>query len=119
MVRGFPSLDPVQFLCFSHVLFLSVVQSDEFCKLIPNCGSDKIWVWTVNDSADGELNREQFGLKFGQLEQANVFKEKFEEATKINGELFKGPRRQESDSTPDASKESKEEPKGSEEAPKP
>jgi len=65
-----------------------VLQRDDFCKLIPNVGSDKIWVWTVNDFADDELKLQQFALKFGQVEQANVFKEKFNEAAQINAKCF-------------------------------
>eukprot|EP00922_Rhytidocystis_sp_ex-Travisia-forbesii_P032902 GHVS01048937.1.p1 GENE.GHVS01048937.1~~GHVS01048937.1.p1 ORF type:complete len:243 (+),score=93.02 GHVS01048937.1:165-893(+) len=61
---------------------------DAFCKLTPNVASDKIWVWTTPDSAEEESTVEQFGLKFGQLDQATLFKEKFEEAAKINEPLF-------------------------------
>jgi len=65
-----------------------VLQRDDFCKLIPNVGSDKIWVWTVNDFADDELKIQQFALKFGLVEQANIFKEKFNEAAQINAKCF-------------------------------
>ncbi|CDI85912.1 hypothetical protein EPH_0065230 [Eimeria praecox] len=40
------------------------------------------------DFAEGELKNEQFALKFGQIEQAKEFKEKFEEAAAINAKLF-------------------------------
>ncbi|EEA05147.1 Ran-binding protein, putative [Cryptosporidium muris RN66] len=64
-----------------------VIQKGSFCKLTPNSGSNKIWVWTVQDfSEDQKL--EQFALKFGQVEQADIFKEKFEEAAIINMKLF-------------------------------
>ncbi|OEH78919.1 ran-binding protein 1 homolog a [Cyclospora cayetanensis] len=65
-----------------------VVATDVYCKLTPNVSSEKIWVWTVMDFADGELKNEQFALKFGQIEQAKEFKEKFEEAAAINSKLF-------------------------------
>lgn len=65
-----------------------VVATDVYCKLTPNVSSEKIWVWTVMDFADGELKNEQFALKFGQIEQAKEFKEKFEEAAGINSKLF-------------------------------
>lgn len=65
-----------------------VVATDVYCKLTPNVSSEKIWVWTVMDFAEGELKNEQFALKFGQIEQAKEFKEKFEEAAAINAKLF-------------------------------
>ncbi|KAF7458905.1 putative ran binding family protein 1 [Cryptosporidium felis] len=64
-----------------------VIQKDSFCKLTPNTGSNKIWVWTVQDFSE-EQKLEQFALKFGQSEQADIFKQKFEEATEINSKLF-------------------------------
>ncbi|KAL8443602.1 hypothetical protein Emed_006683 [Eimeria media] len=65
-----------------------VVATDVYCKLTPNVSSEKIWVWTVMDFAEGELKNEQFALKFGQIEQAKEFKAKFEEAAAINAKLF-------------------------------
>jgi len=65
-----------------------VLQAEDFCRLVPNVSSDKIWVWTVNDFADDELKLQQFALKFGQVEQANIFKGKFEEAARINAKCF-------------------------------
>lgn len=65
-----------------------VVATDVYCKLTPNVSSEKIWVWTVMDFAEGELKNEQFALKFAQIEQAKKFKEKFEEAAAINAKLF-------------------------------
>ncbi|KAL8271513.1 hypothetical protein Esti_004548 [Eimeria stiedai] len=65
-----------------------VVSTDVYCKLTPNVSSEKIWVWTVMDFAEGELKNEQFALKFAQIEQAKEFKEKFEEAAAINATLF-------------------------------
>ncbi|KAH8739628.1 Ran-binding protein [Cryptosporidium ryanae] len=64
-----------------------VIQKDSFCKLTPNSGSNKIWVWTVQDFSE-EQKLEQFALKFGQAEQADIFKQKFEEAVEINRKLF-------------------------------
>eukprot|EP00922_Rhytidocystis_sp_ex-Travisia-forbesii_P032900 GHVS01048935.1.p1 GENE.GHVS01048935.1~~GHVS01048935.1.p1 ORF type:complete len:283 (+),score=90.13 GHVS01048935.1:548-1396(+) len=61
---------------------------DAFCKLTLNVASDKIWVWTTPDSAEDESTVEQFGLKFGQLEQATIFKQKFDEAAEVNDPLF-------------------------------
>lgn len=65
-----------------------VVENGVYCKLSPNVSSEKIWVWSVMDFADGELKNEQFALKFGQIELAQEFKKKFEEAAEINSTLF-------------------------------
>lgn len=72
-----------------------VIQKDSFCKLTPNSGSNKIWVWTVQDFSE-EQKLEQFALKFGQAEQADIFKAKFEEAVEINSKLFSAPEDSES-----------------------
>eukprot|EP00923_Selenidium_pygospionis_P047415 GHVN01081823.1.p2 GENE.GHVN01081823.1~~GHVN01081823.1.p2 ORF type:complete len:202 (+),score=37.18 GHVN01081823.1:1814-2419(+) len=90
-----------------------VFQQEDFCKLVPNCGSEKIWVWTVYDFAEDEIVREQFALKFGQVEQANIFKEKFEEATEINAVLFNVSK---TDNTPKSSESAEESPGGKEAA---
>lgn len=65
-----------------------VLETEALCKLKPNIGSDKIWVWTANNTYDDETKVEQMALKFGQIEQAKLFKEKFEEAAKINKAIF-------------------------------
>eukprot|EP00386_Alphamonas_edax_P009736 GDKI01031888.1.p2 GENE.GDKI01031888.1~~GDKI01031888.1.p2 ORF type:complete len:223 (-),score=96.23 GDKI01031888.1:233-847(-) len=73
-----------------------VVARDPYCKLTPNAGSEKIWVWSVPDFAEGELKVEQFALKFGQADQAKIFKEQFEAAcvenTKVFGETATSPK---------------------------
>ncbi|GFE54727.1 ran binding protein 1 [Babesia ovis] len=65
-----------------------VLETESLCRLRPNIGSDKIWVWTANNTYDDETKVEQMALKFGQIDQAKLFKEKFEEAAKINKEIF-------------------------------
>lgn len=65
-----------------------VFATDVYCKLTPNVSSERIWVWTVMDFAEGELKNEQFAIKFGLVEQAQEFKQKFEEATAVNSKLF-------------------------------
>eukprot|EP00920_Eleutheroschizon_duboscqi_P036121 GHVT01087348.1.p1 GENE.GHVT01087348.1~~GHVT01087348.1.p1 ORF type:complete len:255 (+),score=69.64 GHVT01087348.1:529-1293(+) len=67
----------------NHYVFASGV----YCSLKPNVGSEKIWVWTVMDSADEPRQLQQFALKFGQVAQAQIFKEKFEAAARINAAL--------------------------------
>ena len=54
-------------------------------KLVPNVGSDRSWVWsTPADMSEGEARPEQLAIRFATPENANAFKEKFEEAQQIN-----------------------------------
>jgi len=65
-----------------------VADADPYYLLVPNAGSDKIWVWMAQDFAEGELAVEQFALKFGTPEKAQGFKEAFENAKKLNSEAM-------------------------------
>lgn len=65
-----------------------VLEANGLCKLTPNVGSDKIWVWTAHNTLDEESKLEQLALKFPNVEQAKLFKEKFEEAARLNKPLF-------------------------------
>ncbi|CRG98991.1 ran binding protein 1, putative [Plasmodium relictum] len=64
-----------------------IYPSESYCKLVPNAGSEKIYAWTVKDFAE-EPKIEQFALKFNSAEAAKVFKEKFDEAGRINIKLL-------------------------------
>ncbi|KAK9685730.1 Ran GTPase binding protein Sbp1 [Basidiobolus ranarum] len=59
--------------------------------LTPNVGSDRSWVWnTTADIADGaEPTAETLAIRFANSENANLFKDKFEEVQKINATLLK------------------------------
>ncbi|KAI8329242.1 RanBP1 domain-containing protein, partial [Chlamydoabsidia padenii] len=59
--------------------------------LSPNVGSDRSWVWNVaaDVSDGGEAKPETLAIRFANSENANLFKEKFEEAQKINADLKK------------------------------
>ncbi|GAB5035405.1 ran-specific gtpase-activating [Nannochloropsis oceanica] len=48
----------------------------------PNVGSDRSWVWTAYDYAEGDLQEEVFALKFGKPQDAEEFKTAFDEAKK-------------------------------------
>ena len=65
-----------------------VKNADPYYHLVPNAGSDKIWVWMAQDFAEGELVVEQFALKFGTPEKAQGFKEAFEKAKMLNAEAM-------------------------------
>lgn len=54
-------------------------------KLSPNVGSDRSWVYNVAaDVADGEATAETLAIRFANSENANGFKEAFEQAQKKN-----------------------------------
>lgn len=56
-------------------------------KLSPNVGSDRSWVWNVHaDYAEGEPTAETLAIRFGNSENANLFKEAFESAQKSNSD---------------------------------
>eukprot|EP01055_Gregarina_sp_Pseudo9_P002375 Gregarina_sp_Pseudo_9__2374@NODE_267_length_3353_cov_90_294810_g250_i0_p2_GENE_NODE_267_length_3353_cov_90_294810_g250_i0NODE_267_length_3353_cov_90_294810_g250_i0_p2_ORF_typecomplete_len202_score29_84Ran_BP1/PF00638_18/3_7e37WH1/PF00568_23/0_01SH3_10/PF17902_1/3_1_NODE_267_length_3353_cov_90_294810_g250_i026423247 len=65
-----------------------VVPKGDQCKLKPNAGSDKCWVWSVLDCSDETPEVHQFALMFGQAENAKKFKEEFEAHGAANLELF-------------------------------
>lgn len=53
--------------------------------LRPNVGSDRSWVYSVlADVSDGEAKPELFAIRFGNPENANLFKSKFEECQKLD-----------------------------------
>lgn len=57
-------------------------------KLQAHAGSDKAWVWSTVDFSEGDQRVELFCLKFGSVEKAQGFSEKFEEAMVINAKLI-------------------------------
>ncbi len=63
---------------------------DPRIKLEPNAGSDRSWVWSAFDFADGELVETVFALRFGDTEIANKFKNEFENAQKEMESLLAG-----------------------------
>lgn len=53
-------------------------------QLKPNVGSDRAWVWTSTaDFADGEPKPELLAIRFANAENAQKFKEKFDEGKEI------------------------------------
>ncbi|WVQ82446.1 hypothetical protein IAT38_004574 [Cryptococcus sp. DSM 104549] len=54
-------------------------------KLSPNVGSDRSWVYNVAaDYAEGEATAETLAIRFGNSENANLFKKAFEDAQASN-----------------------------------
>ncbi|WVW83648.1 hypothetical protein I302_105669 [Kwoniella bestiolae CBS 10118] len=65
-------------VCANHI-----ISSD--MKLSPNVGSDRSWVWNVAaDYAEGEASPETLAIRFGNSENANLFKTAFEDAQTAN-----------------------------------
>ncbi|XP_067151302.1 ranBP2-like and GRIP domain-containing protein 4 isoform X3 [Apteryx mantelli] len=52
-------------------------------NLKPLSGSDKAWMWMASDFSDGDAKLEQLAAKFKTPEQAEEFKEKFEECQRL------------------------------------
>ncbi|XP_077393832.1 E3 SUMO-protein ligase RanBP2 [Festucalex cinctus] len=52
-------------------------------KLRPNAGSEKSWVWNAIDYADEKPKYEQLAIRFKTIEEALLFKTRFEEAQSI------------------------------------
>ncbi|CAG8612265.1 3325_t:CDS:2 [Cetraspora pellucida] len=81
------------YLNFASSNDLSVIDIVTFTpemQLSPNVGSDRSWVWNVAaDISDGESKPETLAIRFANTENAQIFKEKFLEAQKINSDLAK------------------------------
>jgi len=63
---------------------------DPRIKLEPNVGSDRSWVWSAFDFAEGELVETIFALRFSDSDVANEFKKKFEECQQEMEKLLAG-----------------------------
>lgn len=58
-------------------------------KLSPNVGSDRSWVWNAAaDVSEGEPEAQTLAIRFGNSENANLFKEAFLKAQQENEKLF-------------------------------
>lgn len=63
-------------ICANHYITADML-------LRPNAGSDKSWVWNAIDYADEEPKPEQLAIRFKTVNEASLFRAKFEEAQKI------------------------------------
>ncbi|XP_069130814.1 E3 SUMO-protein ligase RanBP2-like isoform X2 [Argopecten irradians] len=48
-------------------------------KLVPMANSDRAWCWTAMDYAEGEIQTERLAVRFKTTDQAQLFKQTFEE----------------------------------------
>ncbi|KAI8803955.1 RanBP1 domain-containing protein [Cladochytrium replicatum] len=80
-VRILMRRDKTHKICANHYLSAEL-------KLTPNVGSDRSWVWSAPaDMSEGSPQAEMLAIRFGNAENANLFKEEFEKAQKANVEL--------------------------------
>jgi len=63
---------------------------DPRIKLEPNAGSDRSWVFSCYDFADGELEEKVFALRFSNSEVADEFKAEYEKYQKEMESLLAG-----------------------------
>ncbi|XP_014892528.1 E3 SUMO-protein ligase RanBP2 isoform X2 [Poecilia latipinna] len=63
-------------ICANHYITADML-------LKPNAGSDKSWVWNAIDYADEEPKPEQLAIRFKTVDEAALFKTKFEEAQQV------------------------------------
>ncbi|XP_014830529.1 PREDICTED: E3 SUMO-protein ligase RanBP2 isoform X2 [Poecilia mexicana] len=63
-------------ICANHYITADML-------LKPNAGSDKSWVWNAIDYADEEPKPEQLAIRFKTVDEAALFKAKFEEAQQV------------------------------------
>lgn len=63
---------------------------DPRIKLEPNVGSDRSWVWSAFDFAEGELVETVFAMRFGDSDKAQEFKKKFTECQEEMEKLLAG-----------------------------
>lgn len=61
---------------------------DPRLEMQPQMSSDKAWMWSAFDFAEGELVETIFAIRFGTPEVAAEFKKKFEECQAIMKELL-------------------------------
>ena len=63
---------------------------DPRITLEPNAGSDRSWVWSAFDFAEGELKETVFAIRFADSDIANNFKKVFEESQKDMEKVLAG-----------------------------
>ncbi|TPX50060.1 hypothetical protein SeLEV6574_g01133 [Synchytrium endobioticum] len=99
-VRLLMRRDKTHKICANHYVSAEMVLS-------ANVGSDRSWVWNcATDFSEGEPRQELLAIRFANSDNANKFKEKFEEIQKINTDIANA---ESGESAQPASTESKEE----------
>ncbi|KAJ2701975.1 Ran GTPase binding protein Sbp1 [Coemansia sp. IMI 203386] len=95
-------------VCANHYITEDMVLS-------PNVGSDRSWVWNVAaDLVDDEAERQLLAIRFGNSDNANKFKEAFDEARENNQKVTAADSSDKKEA--DAEQEDKEDKKADEES---
>lgn len=68
--------EQVHKICANHFILPEM-------ELAPQTGSDRAWSWGANDFSDGEARIEKLCVRFKTVEDAQQFKEAFDEARKL------------------------------------
>ncbi len=58
--------------------------------VLPNAGSDRSWVWTAFDYAEGDLAETTFAIRFANSEAAIEFRDQYEACKKEMQGLLEG-----------------------------
>ncbi|KAI9284522.1 RanBP1 domain-containing protein [Umbelopsis sp. AD052] len=104
-VRLLMRRDKTHKVCANHAITSEM-------SLSPNVGSDRSWVWNVSaDVSEGEARQETLAIRFANSENANLFKDKFEEVQKINAGLTDGKTEDKADEESDDDEDDDEEEK--------
>ncbi|OZJ03017.1 Ran-specific GTPase-activating protein 1, partial [Bifiguratus adelaidae] len=83
-VRLLMRRDKTHKVCANHYVTADMTLS-------PNVGSDRSWVWNVtHDVSEGVPEQQTLAIRFANSENANLFKEKFEEVQNMNINLAGG-----------------------------
>ncbi|KAJ2544166.1 Ran GTPase binding protein Sbp1 [Coemansia sp. RSA 1933] len=107
-VRVLMRRDKTLKVCANHYITDDMV-------LLPNVGSDRSWVWNVAaDLVDDEVERQLLAIRFANSENANKFKEAFENAREVNKELASGSKKEAAKEELKAEEPKAEEPKAEE-----
>jgi hypothetical protein len=67
-----------------------VIEEDPLCQLLPHAGSDKAWVWMTHDFSEGESTRTRFAMRLTTPEEAQRYKDAFNEAKTYNHNIRQG-----------------------------
>ncbi|KAJ1663240.1 Ran GTPase binding protein Sbp1 [Coemansia sp. RSA 1813] len=101
-VRVLMRRDKTLKVCANHYITDDMVLS-------PNVGSDRSWVWNVAaDLVDDEAERQLLAIRFANSENANKFKDAFEDAREANKKIASGSKSESSEEKKDPAKEDEE-----------
>ncbi|KAJ1800660.1 Ran GTPase binding protein Sbp1 [Coemansia sp. RSA 2399] len=111
-VRVLMRRDKTLKVCANHYITDDMVLS-------PNVGSDRSWVWNVAaDLVDDVAERQVLAIRFANSENANKFKDAFEDAREVNKKIASGSTNESSEEKNEPAKKDEDAEKEEEEATK-